>query len=271
MDQPNPLPGIPHGAEIAAAAARYHLDPVLLAAVAQQESDFGRALDRNGRGDHGHGYGIFQLDDQNRPGQTPRAQAELDRAASDPAYAADVAARMLSDNLRIRHGNMHEALSMYNAGSPHAVGTRTRFPDGEILGYADAVERRVGSLRAQINRRHAHHDTHEQPHLIGSFTDPHAVSSAPVPVGPPGTTVATFHRSLQRLVIATPDGERHDFPANDHAVAPTHGRIRTTDNALRLLLRHPVTEIVIEDRLSRARAVASAAPVSAAEPQHLSR
>jgi hypothetical protein len=215
----NPLPGIPYGAEIAAAAERHHLDPVLLAAVAQQESQFGRLLTKDGRGDYGHGYGIFQLDDQRRPGLTPRPQADLDRAVRDPAYAADRAAQMLSDNLAARHGNMHEALSMYNAGSPHATGTKTYFPeDGVTRGYADAVEHRAGILREHI--AHAKPLPSQSHHIVGSLTHPHEAAQEPIALGKPGETTATFIRNQHKLVITTPDGTQHAFTAYNNVVHP---------------------------------------------------
>lgn len=37
--------------------------PWTLAALASRESDFGRGLDAQGKGDSGHGHGIFQIDD----------------------------------------------------------------------------------------------------------------------------------------------------------------------------------------------------------------
>lgn len=44
-------------------AARYQMYPFLLAALGQQESRCGDALDANGTGDGGHGHGIMQIDD----------------------------------------------------------------------------------------------------------------------------------------------------------------------------------------------------------------
>ena len=43
-------------------------------------------------------------------------------------------------------GNVHEALSAYNAGSPKATGTTTRWADGQTLGYADSVMRHYEQL-----------------------------------------------------------------------------------------------------------------------------
>jgi hypothetical protein len=56
----------------------------------------------------------------------------------DPAQNADYAAGMLSGLLQKYGGNVHAALSAYNAGSPAATGTTTNW-GGTTLGYADSV------------------------------------------------------------------------------------------------------------------------------------
>ena len=129
-------PALPvaYGGAIAAAAARYHLDPALLAAVAAQEtggpqSDSGRNI----VGDGGHGHGLFQIDDR------WHAFART-AAAMDPVANADYAASMLAGNLRRYGGDVRAALSAYNAGSPGALGTVTDW-GGQQLGYADSVLR----------------------------------------------------------------------------------------------------------------------------------
>jgi hypothetical protein len=64
----------------------------------------------------------------------------------DPAQNADYAAGMLSGLLKRYGGNVHEALSAYNSGSPTATGTKTRWDDGAELGYADSVMRHYTGL-----------------------------------------------------------------------------------------------------------------------------
>jgi len=128
------------GTQIAAAAQRHHLDPRLLAAVAAQETGGpGSDSGRNIVGDGGHGRGLFQIDDR----WHPFAQSA---AAMDPGANAEYAAGLLSRLVTKNGGDVHAALSSYNAGSPHATGTRTSWGDGSILGYADSVLRHFQRL-----------------------------------------------------------------------------------------------------------------------------
>lgn len=125
---------------IESAARRHHLDPVLLAAVAAQET--GGPWARSGRnitGDGGHGHGLFQIDDR------WHAFART-AAASDPGRNAEYAAGMLAGLLRRERGDVRRALNAYNAGSPTATGTRTVWGDGRPVGYADSVARHYALL-----------------------------------------------------------------------------------------------------------------------------
>jgi hypothetical protein len=136
--------GVDYAPEIVSAARRYNLDPDLLAAVAAQET--GGPDTNSGRnvvGDGGHGHGLFQIDDRwHTFASTP--------AAMDTAQNADYAAGMLSGLLKQYGGNVHEALSAYNAGSPTAEGTKTRWGDGSDLGYADSVLRHYQRLTGEL-------------------------------------------------------------------------------------------------------------------------
>jgi len=125
--------GVAYAPQIASAAHRHGLDPELLAAIAAQETGGpGTNAGRNVVGDGGHGRGLFQIDDRwHAFAQTP--------GAMNPGQNADYAAGMLSGLLSRYGGNVHEALSAYNAGSPDATGTTTQWPDGRRLGYADSV------------------------------------------------------------------------------------------------------------------------------------
>jgi hypothetical protein len=125
--------------QITAAARAHHLDPTLLAAVAAQETGGpGADSGKNVVGDGGHGHGLFQIDDRwHAFASTP--------AAMDPAKNADYAAGLLSSLLKTYGGNVHMALSAYNAGSPTATGTTTNW-GGTVLGYADSVLAHVAQL-----------------------------------------------------------------------------------------------------------------------------
>jgi hypothetical protein len=132
--------GVAFAPQIAAAATRHNLDPRLLAAVAAQET--GGPASNSGRnvvGDGGHGHGVFQIDDRwHAFARTP--------AAMDPAQNADYAAGILASNLDRYGGDVHAALSAYNAGSPTAAGTQTTWGDGTQLGYADSVLRHYAQI-----------------------------------------------------------------------------------------------------------------------------
>jgi len=132
--------GVAFAPQIAAAAQPHHLDPELLAAVAAQETG-GPASNagRNVVGDGGHGHGLFQIDDR------WHAFARTS-AAMNPAQNAEYAASMISGLLKQYGGDVHKALSAYNAGSGNATGTVTQWADGRRLGYADSVLRHYANL-----------------------------------------------------------------------------------------------------------------------------
>ena len=132
--------GVNFAPQIAQAAERNGVDPTLLAAVAAQETGGpGRNGGANVVGDGGHGHGLFQIDDRWH-------SFACSPAAADPAKNAAYAAGMLAGLLRRYGGNVRAALSAYNAGSPSAAGTTTRWGDGAVLGYADSVLRHYAML-----------------------------------------------------------------------------------------------------------------------------
>jgi soluble lytic murein transglycosylase-like protein len=127
--------GVAFAPQIASAAAKFGLDPRLLAAVAAQETGGpGANAGRNIVGDGGHGRGIFQIDDRFH-------NFARTRAAMEPQANADYAARMIAGLIKRYGGDVHKALSAYNAGDPNSQGTRTDWQDGRRLGYADSVLR----------------------------------------------------------------------------------------------------------------------------------
>ncbi|HVA34501.1 MAG TPA: transglycosylase SLT domain-containing protein, partial [Candidatus Baltobacteraceae bacterium] len=131
--------GVAYAPQIARAAEANHLDPGLLAAVAAQETGGpGANAGRNVVGDGGHGHGLFQIDDRWH-------DFARSAAAMDPAANASYASSLLSGLLH-RYGSVRQALSAYNAGSPNATGTRTRWADGSDLGYADSVLRHYAAI-----------------------------------------------------------------------------------------------------------------------------
>ncbi|MBD5607000.1 MAG: transglycosylase SLT domain-containing protein, partial [Candidatus Eremiobacteraeota bacterium] len=179
----NALPGIAFGAEITAAAQRHHLDPVLLGAMAAQETGGPGAMQgRNIVGDHGHGHGVFQIDDRwHAFASTP--------AAMDPAQNAEYAAGMLRGLIDRNGGDVRTALHDYNAGSPHRASTTTPWPDGTTLSYEDSVLRHETELRAHLGR-----GVHDVP-----------APAAPTPApAPPQTDYTRPH--ADRILGETRDG-----------------------------------------------------------------
>lgn len=132
--------GVAFAPEITAAASKFGLDPRLLAAVAAQETGGpGSNAGRNVVGDGGHGHGIFQIDDRFH-------DFAKSTAAMQPQANADYAAGMIAGLLKRYGGDVHKALSAYNAGNPNATGTVTQWQDGTRLGYADSVLRHYTNL-----------------------------------------------------------------------------------------------------------------------------
>jgi hypothetical protein len=149
--------GVAYAPQIAGAARRHGVDAELLAAVAAQETGGPDTnAGRNEVGDGGHGRGLFQIDD--RWHDFARTSA-----AMDPSENADYAAGMLSGLLARYGGNVHRALSAYNAGSPDATGTTTQWADGKRLGYADSVMQHYARLTGRAAAAGAPIAAAEQP------------------------------------------------------------------------------------------------------------
>jgi len=153
--------GVNYAPAIASAAVKHGLDPALLAAVAAQETGGpGANGGRNELGDGGHGHGLFQIDDRWHDfAKSP--------AAMDPAENADYAAGLLSGLLKRYGGNVRQALSAYNSGSPTGEGTTTTWSDGQTLDYADSVLRHYQQLGQSLPQNAArpsapqvHHHAH---------------------------------------------------------------------------------------------------------------
>jgi hypothetical protein len=178
--------GVAYAPEIAGAARKYGLNPQLLAAVAAQETG---GPDTNAGhnlvGDDGHGRGLFQIDDRWHPfASTP--------AAMDPRQNADYAAGMISGLLKRYGGDVHQALSAYNAGSPMATGTRTRWSDGSNLGYADSVMRHYERLTGEPVHASAVAESGETIASVGVLQNA-AQRLPPMPPISLATPSSTFH------------------------------------------------------------------------------
>jgi hypothetical protein len=126
-----------YDAQIKIAAGKHGLDTSVLRALGMQETGLGHGGGFNPKtgtdtDPHNAGHGIFQLD----PASGATGQ-DLARAAADPEFAADYAAKTMQNNLRATHGDLRGALAMYNSGSPTSqVG----------LKYADQVMGRMQNL-----------------------------------------------------------------------------------------------------------------------------
>jgi Transglycosylase SLT domain len=197
------------GPQIAAAAQRNGLDPTLLAAVAAQETGGpGSNSGANVIGDGGHGHGVFQIDD--------RYHAFASTAAAmDPAQNADYAAGMLSGLLQKYGGDVHAALSAYNAGSPAATGTTTNW-GGTTLGYADSVmahyAQLTGSARDAAIPDLA--DTSASVNQLQSLVSGASTSSAQAVSALPAPTLPTVQQQTQAQQAAAQAPLKQDFYAD---------------------------------------------------------
>ena len=141
----NALSGVRFGTQIEMAARAHGLDPRFLAAVAAQET--GGPGASSGSGTLSATAATVTVCFRSTTVGTRFASTP---AALDPAKNADYAADMLSGLLKKYGGNVRDALSAYNAGSPNALGTATTWQDGTKLGYADSVLRHYAGLGGDV-------------------------------------------------------------------------------------------------------------------------
>lgn len=104
------------------AGAKYDIPPALLAAIASRETHGGSLLSKNGTGDHGHGYGILQVDNRShRPDRSEGAygQAHINQAAA--IFDAKLEAVKKAYPHLSAEEQLQTAVSRYNGGSgrPH--------------------------------------------------------------------------------------------------------------------------------------------------------
>lgn len=131
-------PAVPFAAEIEAAAAKYGIDPALLAGVIKAESNFDPTA-----GSPAGAQGLTQL--------MPETASSLGVDPSDPLQAIEGGARVLREHLD-SFGDPELALAAYNAG-PGAVQEHGGIPPysetqayvPRVLGFAE--EFRQGAVR----------------------------------------------------------------------------------------------------------------------------
>ena len=197
--------------QIAAAARHNGLDPALLAAVAAQETGGpGANSGANIVGDGGHGHGIFQIDDRYHAfASTP--------AAMDPAQNADYAAGLLAGLLRTYGGNVHAALSAYNAGSPNAAGTTTNWGGGVTLGYADSVMAHYAQLTGTARDA----QIADLPETSAGVNQLQSLAAASPASGPaiPAPALPTAQQQTQAQQAAAQPPLKQDYYADGDAVA----------------------------------------------------
>jgi peptidoglycan hydrolase-like protein with peptidoglycan-binding domain len=103
-------------ADFEAVGQKYGFPPALLAAIASRESRGGSALDSGGFGDHGHGFGLMQVDDRTAaPKGGPYSREHIDHGASILKGKLDEVSRAHPD--WTPEMKLKGAVSAYNAGA----------------------------------------------------------------------------------------------------------------------------------------------------------
>lgn len=157
---------------ISEAAQRHGIKPSDLRAVGDAESGLGKSsaydpVTGRSRTAGNQGRGIFQLDPA-----SGASQADLDRAATDPAFAADYAARMLAERFRAHPNDPISAFASYNGAGPAARSYGERV--AMAAGYAPAhprmqMTREVGGPAPEQTSRP----------MVPGGADPYAAYAAP--------------------------------------------------------------------------------------------
>lgn len=142
----------PFATELARSATAAGVDPLLLFAMARQESLFDpRAVSSAGA------HGVLQLlpATASRVAGSPVDAAELD----DPARNADLAARYLASLLARFDGRLVLAIAAYNAGPEAAERWRARRPDGPGDEVVEAITYRETReyVKAVLRNYRAYH------------------------------------------------------------------------------------------------------------------
>jgi peptidoglycan hydrolase-like protein with peptidoglycan-binding domain len=105
-----------YSADFEAVGKKYGFPPALLAAIASRESRGGAALDSRGFGDHGHGFGLMQVDDGTAaPKGGPYSREHIDHGASILKGKLDEVKRAHPD--WSPEMQLKGAVAAYNAGA----------------------------------------------------------------------------------------------------------------------------------------------------------
>ncbi len=130
--------------EIAVAAEEHRVDPLLIAAVIERESEGGesKCLDHpgpSGTGDNGHGRGLMQIDDRANPAWIMGADWR------NPAINIEHGTMILRQCMFALGGVVAAALAGYNAGPGKArrvVNAMAGLPADELISALDRITTR---------------------------------------------------------------------------------------------------------------------------------
>jgi peptidoglycan hydrolase-like protein with peptidoglycan-binding domain/soluble lytic murein transglycosylase-like protein len=173
-----------HKEKLLVAAQRHGVPPAVLAAIASRESRAGAALDSNGLGDHGNGFGLMQVDKRyHRPAGGPYSQEHINQAAS------------------ILSGYLRDVRDMHPSWPPEQ---QLR---GAIVAYnsgPDNVRTIAGMDRGTTGNDYSNDVWARAVHLSNDFGG--RVGSAPNPppvTNPPTTPPATWTRAPSLFDVRT--------------------------------------------------------------------
>jgi hypothetical protein len=97
---------------ICLAAKEKDVDPHVLAGIASRETDFGRSkLLKDGKGDHGHGHGLTQIDDRSHKKWIEKSDWK------DAKTNLEKGAEILKQNLKSFKNDEKKAVAAYNCGA----------------------------------------------------------------------------------------------------------------------------------------------------------
>jgi soluble lytic murein transglycosylase-like protein len=177
----DPLLGAPkrvhvYRAELLAAATKHHVDPLLLAAIMDQETLCGtsKTLDRPGpmgRGDKEvradgsvvwHGHGLMQIDDR------AHRQWLISHDWTDPPTNIDYGAQVLADSIRYCR-DVEAGIAGYNCGPSRAKAALKKvWPDAtvdqkrRILSAPTTRQEYVMKVMSRVDAWRAEADKHKQ-------------------------------------------------------------------------------------------------------------